>query len=173
MNNELKQASPAPRPIHPRTRQEGKATRISLDDGLLAERQECTAGLATPAGTKLAFDRTHVRKLPDVLPAAADDLHVESEHAFTTKGTATCDLCPSLYAPDKRQASRQRVPLLSCMTSPCLSPTIVLPKTRHNRIQEAYSNYTRHHRILALEAPSEASAPGTDQLRQETDQEQH
>lgn len=168
MNDELKQAGPAPRPIHPRTRQEGKATRISLDDGLLAERKECTAGLATPAGTKLAFDRTHARRLPDALPAAADDLHAESEHAFTTKGTATCDLCPSLYTPEKRQASRQRVPLLSYMTSP-----IVLPKTRHNRIQEAYSNYTRHHRILALEAPSEASAPGTDQLRQETDQEQH
>lgn len=168
MNDELKQAGPAPRPIHPRTRQGGKATRISLDVGLLAERQECTAGLATPAGTKLAFDRTLARRLPDALPAAADDLHAESEHAFTTKNTATCDLCPSLYAPEKRQASRQRVPLLSCMTSP-----IVLPKTRHNRIQEAYSNYTRHHRILALEAPSEASAPGTDQLRQETDQEQH
>ena len=37
MNDELKQAGPAPRPLHPRTRQGGKALRISVDDGLHAD----------------------------------------------------------------------------------------------------------------------------------------
>ena len=45
MNDELKQAGPAPRPLHPRTRQGGKALRISVDDGLHADPEAQMAAL--------------------------------------------------------------------------------------------------------------------------------